>query len=269
MKKTATILASLVIATGLAAPALAASDKADPISPPGGWSFQGILGAHYDREAAQRGFQVYKEVCASCHGLNQVAFRTLEDIGFTEEEVKAIAADYFVPGDPDEFGDPTERPAIPADIKPDPYPNEEAAAFANNGAIPPDLSLIVKARAGGADYLYSLLTGYRDPTEEELAHMAEQGLAMPDTAYFNPYKAGQVIAMAPPLMEGIVEYAEGQPEATVEQMAYDVTTFLAWTAEPKLEERKEIGFRFMVLLFILCGLLFFSYRRVAKRVMDH
>ncbi|MFN3232755.1 MAG: cytochrome c1 [Alphaproteobacteria bacterium] len=271
MKQFSSLAATLVLLAGVAVSgsALAASDKDDPRSPPGGWPFAKLVGAHFDRESAQRGFQVYKEVCASCHGLDFVAFRTLTDIGFNEDEVKAIASEYYVMGEPDDYGEVEERPALPSDHFPNPYPNPQAAAFANGGSVPPDLSLITKARGGGPDYLYSLLTGYRDPTEEDLAEMAEQGLVMPDTAYFNPYKAGRVIAMAPPLFEGAVAYADGQPEATLDQMAYDVTMFLHWTAEPKLEERNQIGFRFMILLFILCGLLFFSYRRVAKRVMGH
>jgi ubiquinol-cytochrome c reductase cytochrome c1 subunit len=266
---TKTFVAGIALLAGLAVPSLAvaAGSVEPPKEPAKGWPHERILGAHYDRQAAQRGFQVYKEVCASCHGLKLVPFRTLTGIGFSEAEVKAIAAGYTVPAEPDpDTGDVGERPGEPFDYFPSPFPNPQAAAAANNGAVPPDLSLMVKAREGGASYLYSLLVGYRDPTEEELKALPA---AIPDGSYFNPYKSGHVIAMAPPLAEGIVTYADGQPPATVEQMAYDVTTFLAWAAEPKLEERKRIGFFYMTLLLIICGLLFASYRRISKRVLGH
>lgn len=258
----------LLLVAGFTGPSLAAADYDPPRCPEQGFPHKKIIGAHYDRASAQRGFQVYKEVCASCHGLRLVAFRTLSGIGFNEDQIKAIAADYTMTAEPNEEGEVLDRPGQPFDYFPDPYPNPQAAAFANNGAYPPDLSLMVKARKDGACKMYSLLTGYRDPTAAELEHMPDG--KVPDTAYFNPYKAGKVIAMAPPLFEGMVEYTgDNPPEATVSQMAYDVTTFLAWTAEPKLEERKRIGFLFMSLLIIACGLFFFSYRRIAKRVIGH
>ena len=267
---TKSLFSSLAIAFVLlvSAPGHAAGGGSHELmEPEGGWPHEKIFGAHYDRAAAQRGFQIYKEVCASCHGLGLVAFRTLADIGFNEDQVKAIAAEYYVMAEPNDDGDVEEREAKPFDYFPDPFPNVQAAAAANSGAAPPDLSLITKARFGGASYIYSLMLGYSEPTEEDMKHLAVDEI--PDTAYYNPYKAGSVIAMAPPLSEDLVEYSEGQPPATMEQMAYDIAVFLAWTAEPKLEERKSLGFRFMSLLLILCGLLFFTYRRISKRVMGH
>ncbi len=259
--KTISLLAlSLTLVLSLAGKTMAASDHDAAVSPPQGWSHAGPMGL-YDRAAAQRGLQVYREVCASCHSLDFVAFRTLDGIDFSEAEIKALAAEYEVEADPDDMGDVNMRAGLASDYFPSPYPNKEAAKASNNGAAPPDLSLMVKKRGGGEDYLYSILSGYRDPT-------AEEAVGLSDTAYFNPYMAGRVIAMAPPLSDGLVEYTDGT-EATVAQMAYDVTTFLAWTAEPTMEERKRIGFQVMIYLGILCGLLFFAYRRVARRVKGH
>lgn len=215
------------------------------------WTFKGFTGT-YDRGAQQRGFQVYKEVCSACHGLKYIAFRNLTEIGFTEDEAKAIAAEYTVPGDVDEYGDATERPARPEDYLPSPFPNENAARFSNNGALPPDLSLITKARAGGADYIYSLLTGYVDAPED---------FELSDVLTYNAYFPGHQIAMALPLYEDAVEYADGTP-ATVDQMAEDVTVFLNWAAEPELEERHELGLRVMLFMAVLSVLVFFSNRRV-------
>jgi ubiquinol-cytochrome c reductase cytochrome c1 subunit len=264
------ILAGIALVTGVAVSSLAwASGEAEaPKHPAQGWPHEKVIGAHYDRAAAQRGFQVYKEVCHSCHSLKLVAFRQLEGIGFNEAEIKAIAASFTVMGEPDpDTGDVKERPGKPFDYMPSPYANPEAAAASNNGAVPPDLSLMVKAREGGASYIYSILTGYREPTAEDLKHVA--GGKIPDGGHFNPYKLGHVIAMPPPLTDGQVTYTEGQPTASVEQMAYDVSTFLAWAAEPKLEQRKSMGFLIVTFLLITCGLLFASYKRISKRVLGH
>ncbi|MGE0668450.1 MAG: cytochrome c1 [Sphingomonadales bacterium] len=263
------ILAGLILAAGvvLSSMAHAAGDSEKPKTPPQGWPHEKIIGAHYDRAAAQRGLQVYKEVCHACHSLNLVAFRSLSGIGFSEPEIKAIAASMTVMGEPDpDTGDVKERPGKPFDYVPAPYANPEAAAASNNGAIPPDLSLMVKARVGGASYVYSVLTGYREPTPEELHHVP--GGKIPTGGHFNPYKSGRVIAMAPPLAEDIVTYTDGT-KATVEQMAYDVATFLAWAAEPKLEQRKSMGFIIVAFLLITTGLLFFAYKRISKRVLGH
>ncbi len=263
------ILAGLVLAAGVAVSSMAhaAGEGATPKTPPQGWPHEKLIGAHYDRAAAQRGYQVYKEVCHACHSLKLVSFRTLSGIGYNEAEIKAIAAQQTVMGEPDpDTGEVAERPGKAFDYMPSPFANPEAAAASNNGAIPPDLSLMAKARVGGASYIYSLLTGYREPTAEDLHHVA--GGKIPDGGHFNPYKAGHVIAMAPPLGEGVVTYTDGTP-ATVEQMAYDVATFLAWTAEPKLEQRKSMGFLIVTFLLITTGLLFFSYKRISKRVLGH
>lgn len=264
------ILAGLALVAGVAASsmAFASTDGEKPKDPKQGWPHEKIIGAHYDRQAAQRGFQIYKEVCHACHSLNLVAFRQLEGIGFSEPEIKAIAASFTVMGEPDmETGDVKERPGKPFDYIPSTFANPEAAAASNNGAVPPDLSLMVKAREGGASYLYSILAGYREPTAEELKHLP--GGKIPDGSSFNPYKSGHLIAMPAPLSEGIVTYTAGQPAASVEQMAYDVSTFLAWAAEPKLEQRKSMGFLVVLFLLITTGLLFFSYKRISKRVLGH
>ncbi|MBI1180861.1 MAG: cytochrome c1 [Alphaproteobacteria bacterium] len=264
------IVAGLALVAGLSLPALAlaSTDAEEPMQPPGGWPQDGIIGAHFDRQAAQRGFQVYKEVCHNCHSLKYVAFRNLEDLGFNEAEVKAIAAGFMVQGEPDsDTGEVKDRPGKPFDHIPSPFPNPEAAAASNNGAVPPDLSLMAKAREGGPSHIYSVLQGYKTPTAEELKELP--GGKVPEGSYYNPYKAGHVIAMPPPLSDGLVQYGDGQPQPTVQQMAYDVSTFLAWAAEPKLEQRKRMGFFYEILLLIVCGLLFASYKRISKRVLGH
>ena len=219
------------------------------------WSFYGIFG-HYDRAAAQRGYQVYSESCSSCHGLRLVAYRDLRalqapakegelpDEGFSEAQVKAIAAEFEVTDGPDADGEMFERPARPSDRFVSPFANDNAARAANNGALPPDLSLIVKTRARGPDYVYALLTGYADAPDD---HPVAEGMN------YNPVFAGGEIAMPPPLFEDAVEYLDGTP-ATVERMAEDVVTFLYWAAEPKLEERKRVGIKVMLFLIILSGL---------------
>jgi ubiquinol-cytochrome c reductase cytochrome c1 subunit len=227
----------------------------------GNWSFDGPLGT-FDRAALQRGSQVYKEVCSACHGISRVAIRTLGDPGgptFSEPEVRALAAQYQVPAGPneqgqtvDENGTPLMRPAIPADTFPAPFANDNAARAANNGSMPPDLSLITKAREGGADYVYSVLTGYQAPPP---------GTRVPPGRFYNAYFPGHQIAMPPPINPMQVTYADGT-EATVDQMAHDLTTFLAWTAEPKMEERKRTGFGVLIFLLGLATLLYFSYRKV-------
>ncbi|PHQ69120.1 MAG: cytochrome c1 [Sneathiella sp.] len=215
------------------------------------WHHGGMFGT-YDRASAQRGVQVYREVCAGCHGLGLIAFRTLADLGFSEEEIKAIAAESDYVDGPDGEGEMFERPGKPFDVFPTPFPNENAARASNGGAFPPDLSLIVKARADGDNYLYSLLTGYTDaPADFEL----------PDGMSYNAYFAGHKIAMPSPLSEDAVEYSDGTP-ATVDQMAQDVTVFLTWAAEPKMEQRKSIGLRVILFLLILAGLFYAVKKKV-------
>lgn len=249
-------LAAAIMAVGLSAavstPANAAGDAKHPAEM--NWQFDGLFGT-YDRNALRRGFQVYKEVCASCHSLNQIAFRNLSQEGgpeFSEAEVKAIAKEYLVEDGPDDYGDMFERDALPRDKFPSPYPNENAARAANGGAYPPDLSLITKARGGGADYIHALLSGYEE---------APEGVEMRAGLYYNPYMAGGKIAMPVPLLEELVEYSDGT-EATVEQMSMDVTHFLNWTAEPELEQRKRMGFMVLIYLTIFAGLMFFSMRKI-------
>lgn len=242
----------LVIGLAAIAPAHAAGDAMVPENVD--WSFSGPFGM-FDRPALRRGLQVYQEVCASCHSLKFVSYRNLGEPGgpeFTEAEVKAIAADYEVTDGPDSEGDMFERPAEPKDRFVSPFENSQAARASNNGAFPPDLSLMTKARKNGPNYVYSLLTGYHDAPEE-----FELGEGM----NYNPYFAGSQIAMAQPLFEDQVEYEDGTP-ATVEQMSKDVVTFLHWAAEPKMEERKRLGFKVLIFLVIFAGLLYATYRRV-------
>jgi ubiquinol-cytochrome c reductase cytochrome c1 subunit len=221
---------------------------------------------HFDRQQLQRGFQVYREVCSACHSMRLVAFRDLEALGYSEAEVKAIATQWPVPSpsiNPD-TGEAATRPSVPADRIPPPYPNEVASRAANNNALPPDLSLISKSRHGGAAYIYSLLTGYRDPA----TYRNEEGEALPaenqpgQGLHFNPYFANLNIAMAPPLTStGQVTYADGTT-STVDQMARDVSAFLVWTAEPKLESRHSTGIAVMIFLLIFTGLAWMAYRNI-------
>ncbi len=224
------------------------------------WSFNGFFG-RFDRGALQRGFQVYKEVCASCHGMDLLSYRNLGQPGgpeFSEAQVKAIAAQYEVPDGPNEDGDMFERPALPKDRFKSPFENENQARAANGGALPPDLSVIAKARANGPDYLYALLIGYVDPPE---------GVEVPDGMNYNKAFPGHMLAMAQPLDDDSVEYTDGTP-ATLEQLSRDVTEFMMWAAEPKLEERKRIGFQVMIYLLILAGLMYFTTKKLWSRV-DH
>lgn len=225
------------------------------IPEPQHWSFATPLGT-FDRAELQRGFQVYKEVCAACHSVNQLRFRELGALGFGEKQVKALAAEYQVQDGPNEEGEMFERPGRPGDAMPGPYPNEQAARAANDGAYPVDLSLVVKAREHGADYLYALLTGYETCPKD---------VTLFEGKNYNPYFQGGQISMAPPLTEGIVTYGDGTP-ATVPQMARDVTAFLAWVAEPELEQRREMGVKVLIFLLILSVLLYGVYKAVWRRV---
>jgi ubiquinol-cytochrome c reductase cytochrome c1 subunit len=210
---------------------------------------------HFDRQQLQRGFQVYKEVCSGCHSLNYVAFRNLHEIGYSEAEVRAIADQWAiqVPSINPETGEPATRKAIPADHFPSPYANETAARAANNNALPPDLSLITKAREGGNRYVYSLLTGYQNPPRD---------VQVPQGLHYNPYFANLNIAMPPPLTaDGQVTYADGTP-ATRQQMAMDVAAFLTWAAEPNLEIRHAVGWPVLFFLILATILAYLAYRNV-------
>ncbi len=219
------------------------------------WPFNGIFG-RFDESSLQRGFQVYREVCAACHGIRHISYRDLKGIGYTNDEIKVIAADYEIVDGPNDEGEMFDREALPSDKFVGPYENDKIARLANNGAYPPDLSLIVKARANGADYLYSLLNGYKDYPEN---FEASEGM------YYNEFYPGYQIAMPSPLMDDIVEYSDGT-EATQEQIAKDVTSFLAWTAEPELEERKSLGVKTLFFLILLTIMLLGVKRKIWKDV---
>ena len=220
------------------------------------WSFEGIFGT-VDRQSAQRGFQVYKEVCSACHGLRLLAFRNLTEIGFSDEEVKAIADDIDVVDGPNDEGEMFDRPGIPSDHFSDPYPNEQAARAANNGAHPPDLSLIVKARADGANYIYSLLTGF--------GKKIPKNLEVGDGMHYNPFFPGRQIAMAAPLSDDIVSY-QGDKAATVDNMARDVVNFLQWAAEPEMEKRNRMGIKVLIYLALFTILFYQANKRIWARV---
>jgi ubiquinol-cytochrome c reductase cytochrome c1 subunit len=234
------------------------------------WSFAGPFGT-YDKGQLQRGLKVYKEVCSACHSMDLVAFRTLEHLGYSEEQVKALAAEYTVMDGPNADGDMFERAALPSDHFPSPFANAAAAAASNNGAAPPDLSLIAKARGvergfplfvfdiftqyaeNGPDYIYSLLTGYEEPPA---------GMEIAEGTYYNPhFIAGKSLAMAPPLSDGQVTYDDGTP-GTVDQYSRDVSAFLMWAAEPHLEDRKKTGFSVMFFLILFSGLVYLTKRKV-------
>ena len=222
------------------------------------WSFKGLTGK-FDRASLQRGFQVYKEVCASCHSMQYLSYRNLGEPGgpeFSKEEVKAIAASVEVQDGPNSQGEMFTRPGKPSDKFVSPYPNIEASIAANGGAYPPDMSVLVKARPGGANYIYSVLMGYEDPPP---------GFVLDDGVYYNKYMTGNKIKMSKPLLEGIVEYSDGTP-ASEEQMARDVTTFLAWAAEPELETRHKTGFKVLIYLILLSILVYLSMKKVWSRI---
>ena len=218
------------------------------------WSFEGIFGT-FDRASLQRGYQVYQDVCAGCHSVQHLSYRNLSEKGgpeFLPEEAKAIAAQFEVTDGPNEDGEMFTRPGRLSDKFVSPYPNVKAAAAANGGAYPPDMSVLAKARKGGANYIYSLLMGYEEPpTEYELD----------DGVYYNKYMPGQKIKMAEPISDGIVEYADGT-ETSKAQIAKDVTTFLVWAADPHLEARHRMGFKVFFYLIILLTLVYFSKKKV-------
>ncbi len=222
------------------------------------WSFKSFFGT-FDRASLQRGYQVYNEVCSSCHSLKYLSYRNLSEKGgpeFSEDEAKAIASNFEVIDGPDSTGEMFTRPARISDKFVMPYSNDEEAKSANGGAYPPDMSVLVKARKGGANYVYSLLLGYEDPPAD---------LKLEEGVYYNKYMYGNKIKMAEPLSDNLIEYSDGT-EATKEQMSKDVVTFLMWTAEPHLEQRHKFGFRVLIYLLILSVLVYFSMKKIWSRI---
>ena len=215
------------------------------------FSFDGPFGT-FDQAALQRGFQVYKEVCSNCHSMKEAYYRNLTGIGLTPEQVKDIAATITVPGELNDQGEPTERPALPSDHFKSPWPNDKAARAANNGALPPDQSVIEKAREGEATYISDLLQGYRDPPE---------GVKVQDGLWYNLYMAGHQIAMPPPLSDGQVTYADGT-KATLEQESKDVATFLAYMANPEMEQRKRLGVKIVLFLAGMTAVTYAVKRKI-------
>jgi ubiquinol-cytochrome c reductase cytochrome c1 subunit len=268
MKKLASLALGTVLAGAVlfATPGLAAEGQKPAKDIP--FAHEGPFGT-FDRTQLQRGFKVYKEVCSGCHSLNLISYRNLVEAEiFEEAQAKALAAEQTIPAEPDANGEVKDRPRLLSDKLPNPYPNEETARASNGGAYPPDLSLITKSRAGwygmfnqlwngigGPHYVYSVLTGYEEPS-------AELAAEAPEGKYYNPYfGAGHWIGMPLPLADGQVTFDDGSPN-TLDDMARDVSAFLAWTAEPKMEERKELGFMVMIYLAVLAALLYLVKQRV-------
>jgi ubiquinol-cytochrome c reductase cytochrome c1 subunit len=225
----------------------------------------------FDKAQLQRGFQVYSEVCSACHSLKMVSFRDLKQLGYNDAEIKKIASDWKtqVPSINPDTGEPATRKALPSDNIPAPFANETAARAANNNALPPDLSLITKAREGGAHYVYSLITGYQNQPAELLRKFPDA--KTPQNLHYNPYFANLNLAMPPPLTSnGQVTYAPGNPAPTVDQMAKDVAAFLVWTAEPNLESRHAAGLAVAIFLLIASILGYLAYQQIwyeAKRAV--
>ena len=245
----------IIFITGASNLAYSEENKVDFIK--NKWSFEGVFGT-FDRASLQRGYQVYQEVCSGCHSVQHLSYRNLSEKGgpeFSHEEAKAIAAQFEVTDGPNENGEMFTRPGRLSDKFVNPFPNEKAAASANGGAYPPDMSVLAKARKGGADYIYSLLMGYEE---------TPAGYELDDGVYYNKYMPGHKIKMAEPISDGAVEYADGT-ETTKAQIAKDVTAFLVWAADPHLEARHKMGFKVFFYLIILLTLVYFSKQKVWSR----
>jgi ubiquinol-cytochrome c reductase cytochrome c1 subunit len=253
MKKASLLLAGTFIAALGMGAAVYAEGETHPKEVH--WSFDGMFGT-VDKQAAQRGFQVYKEVCSSCHAMKRVAFRNLTAIGFSEAEVKALAASYTVKDGPNDEGEMFDRPGKPSDHFVPPFANEQAARAANNGAYPPDLSLIVKARHDGANYVYSVLTGYENPPA---------GYHMNEGMHYNAFFPGNQIAMPQPLSDGQVSFEDGT-QASLDQMAKDVVNFLQWAAEPEMEQRKQMGIKALMFLAAFTAFMFVAKKRIWRKI---
>ena len=257
MSRFAFALAAL-LPLALAGPVRAQEAEA-PKPPHQQWSFEGPLGT-YDQAALQRGFQVYKEVCSACHPVKHLYYRDLTEIGYSEDQVKGFAAQSQVTDGPNDQGEMYQRPGRPSDPIVGPFPNDEAARAANNGALPPDLSLIVKAREGGPDYVYAILTGFKD---------APKDVKLNQNMNSNEYFPGHQIAMPPPLTaDGQVTFADGT-KATIPQMAHDVVSFLAWASEPTLNERHRMGAKVILFLVIAAGIFYAAKRKIWAELHGH
>ncbi len=245
------MMSAVLVCAGavLSEPVRAAEGAVEP--PDMQWSFDGPFGT-YDKAALQRGYKVYREVCASCHGMKRMAYRHLSGLGYTEDEIKSIAAGFTVMDGPNEEGEMVERPAKPSDYFKSPFPNDAAAKYANNGALPPDLSLITKARHGGADYVYGILIGYEP---------APQGKVLGTGQHWNKYMPGHVIAMAAPFSDGQIAYEDDTPQ-TVDQYARDVSHFLTYVSEPEMEDRKRMGVKVLLFLVVFAGILYATKRKI-------
>lgn len=251
MFKTFLMVGTVLMVMGGAQAARAGGGEGHQVIPDLKWSFDGPFGT-YDKAALQRGYKVYREVCSACHSMKRMAYRNLSGLGYTEDEIKAIAAEYMVMDGPNEEGEMFERPAKPSDHFKSPFPNDNAAKYANNGALPPDLSLITKARHGGADYVYGLLTGYAPaPADKHLL----------SGQHWNNAMAGNVIAMAPPLSDGQIAYEDGTVQ-TVDQYARDVAQFLTYAAEPEMESRKRMGVKVILFLSAFAVLMYAVKRKI-------
>jgi ubiquinol-cytochrome c reductase cytochrome c1 subunit len=258
MRRGPAALAGALALACVASHAHAQGQEITPVPEHQEWSFEGAFGT-YDEAALQRGFAVYKQVCSTCHAVTHLAFRNLEEIGYTADQVKGIAAQWpvQVTDGPNDQGQMFQRPAQPSDPIPPPFPNDQAARLAENGALPPDLSLIVKARDHGPDYVYGILTGFTP---------APPKFAMTPGTYYNAIFPGYQIKMPPPLTaDGQVTYADGT-KATIPQMAHDVVTFLSWASEPTLNQRHRVGFKVMLFLVVMIGVLYAAKRRVWSRL---
>jgi ubiquinol-cytochrome c reductase cytochrome c1 subunit len=248
---------SAAVTLPYAAPVAHAQEAAaEPELLKGDWSFSGIFGT-IDKASAQRGLQIYKEICSNCHGLYEMSYRNIAALGYTDDQVKAFAAQYQVP-DTDDEGAVIQRAAKPSDKFVRPFPNEKAARAANNGAYPPDLALIEKSREGGANYVFSLMQGYKTPPAD---------VKLADGQYYNIYFAngGQKIGMPQPLTDGAVTFADGSPN-DLKSEAHDVATFLAWAAEPENDARKRMGVKVMLFLIVLTGALYYAKRKIWANV---
>ena len=247
------LVIALLASAALAAPAMAQAEH--DAAPHVKWSFDGPFGS-YDYASAQRGFQIYKEVCSNCHSMKLLSYRDLRGIGLDDAQIKAIAAEFTVPGGTNDAGDPITRPALPADHFRSPFPNDKAARAANGGALPPDQSLIIKARENGPDYVHALLNGYVEPPK---------GVKVPAGQYYNKYFPGHLLAMPQPLQAGQVEYVDGT-KPTLDQESRDIVMFLTWASEPNMEVRKQMGVKVVLFLALVTGLTYGVKRKVWKDV---